>query len=137
MTFISLLSSFVGGDVSPPLYVSSEVGNVSNTTLVATFSESLVSPGGDPKAGFTIKINAATETILTGVISTNTITWTFAEIVDSTDTVTIEYNSGSGDIEDTSSNALATFAAQTATNNTAPIAGYLFNNPANSHWIPL
>lgn len=111
------------GDITPPVYVASEIGLLADDKVVVTFDELIVSPGADYKAGSTVKVNDTPVTINSGARGTDQsrLELTLASSVLSTDTVTWEYDSGPGDLTDqaVSPNALATVTPKTVQNNVA------------------
>lgn len=122
------------GDVTPPTYVSSEIGLVDNNTLVVTFSEVLFSPTADYKTGFTVQLDGVTATINTGTLSggskkieLNLVEFAYRGVV-----VTVKYDAPPGNIEDANSNAMVSFGYQTATDNAG--SGFLFNKKESSMW---
>lgn len=107
----------VGGDQTDPEYSASEIGDVDSTTVEVTFSEEVNSSGGFD-AGVTIRVNAVSQTIssATKQADPTVVHYVITPKIDINDSVTWEYDSGLGDIEDTSGNPLGDVAAQAVTN---------------------
>jgi hypothetical protein len=108
-----------GGDVTPPLYSDSEEGDVTDTVLVVTFNEAVNSVTSDYVTGVTIKVNAVTQTIVSGIRQVNqaVIHYTLAATPDANDVITFEYSDVAGNIADLAGNQLGDIVAQTADNN--------------------
>lgn len=107
---------------SGPFYTGSFITEGQNDNLVVTFSENIVSPTSSYALGFTIRINNIVQVIsgaVRGPLSDQTIIFTLPVQILATDTVTVEYDDTTGDIEDLDSVPLPTFAQQTAQNNSA------------------
>jgi hypothetical protein len=112
-----------GGDVLPPTYQASEVGDVTSLTLRATFSEPVNSDTSDYITGTTIKVNSVAYVILSGTRQADqaivhyVFTHGLDPLPDPNDTITFEYSDVLGDLEDLANNQLGDVAAQTADNN--------------------
>ena len=119
-SFLRIVSVVVaGGDITPPTYSSSEEGDVEDVKLVVTFSENIVSALNDYVTGVTIKINAVTEVIVSGIRQANNaiVHYTLTNTPDANDVITFEYSDTLGDIADTAGNQLGDITPQTADNN--------------------
>jgi hypothetical protein len=101
-------------DVTAPTYQSATIA-ANGTAVTVTFSEPVVAADA---AGFTLTPSgaAATLTLDSGSYSSSLV-FTASRQIESSETATIAYSSTTGDVEDTSGNALATFTAQSVTNN--------------------
>jgi hypothetical protein len=115
---------FAGVEVAPddvidPTFQSSEVGDVTNLTVVVVFSEQIVSPGDDYAAGVTIEVDGGAATINSATLQgdNQTVYYVVAASPDMNDVVTWAYSAAGGDIEDLVGNALEDVAAQAVTNN--------------------
>jgi hypothetical protein len=109
-------------DQTAPIIVSAEVGAEGENIVALVFSEDLIS--ADFTAGWTIEVDATPLTISGATESpAGTLQITTAESVTNGQTVTISYDAGTGDIEDASGNALATFADAAVTNNVSAVSG--------------
>lgn len=117
-SFLRIVRAVVG-DITPPTYSSSEEGDVEDVKLAVTFSENINSPTSDYVTGVTLKVNAVSEVIVSGVRQANQaiVHYTLTNTPDANDTITFEYSDALGNIEDTSGNQLGDVAAQTADNN--------------------
>ncbi len=140
MTWLVLNSAERGslvGDAMAPTFVSAEVGLVDNNTVVLTFSEFVESPTADYKTGFTVKVDAVTETISTGTLGggMQTIQLAMVNFIYRGCVVTVEYDAVPGNIQDISANAMASFGAQSVTNNAG--GGLLWDKAATSMWWAL
>ncbi len=111
-----LLASASGTDSTVPQYSASEIGDVDTVTLEVTFDEAVVS--ADLTDGVTIEVNAAGATISSGTLQgdNQTVYYVISAAADINDTITWSYSAAGGSIQDTSGNALADVAAQTAVN---------------------
>ena len=108
-----------GGDVTPPAFSSSEEGDVTDSIVKVVFSEAVNSDTSDYVTGSTIKINAVTTTISSGVrqADQSIVHFTITPIADANDTITYEYSDVAGNIEDLNDNQLGDVTPQTADNN--------------------
>lgn len=113
-------NSTVPVPVAPTLV--SAVINASGTTLTATFTDNVVSPGLDATLGFTVSADASPVAISAATPSTNTIAFTIATVY-SGQAVTLSYNATTGDIESDDGLALATFSASSVTNDSTQTPG--------------
>ena len=105
-----------------------ESAAVNGTSLVVTFDEDLAAAANLANSAFTVKKTPSSGTEATASlagspsISGKTVTLTLASAVVSTDTVTVAYTkptTGSNNkLKDAADNEVATFAAQSVTNNT-------------------
>ncbi len=111
--------SSADGDLTPPDFSTTEEGNVTDSTLVVTFTEAVNSETSDYATGVTIKINAVPVTISSGTRQANqaVVHYVITPIADANDVITFEYSDVAGDIEDLANNQLGDIAAQTADNN--------------------
>ncbi len=111
--------SFV--DTIAPNFISGTIDSPGDV-LVVQFSEDISSPALGYAAGVTIEVDSTPVTITSGTrrnLDNSVVEYQLASSVAAGQTVTWEYNAGSGDIEDkaASPNALATIGAQSCTNN--------------------
>ena len=128
-------------DTTAPTFTSA---TVNSTSLVITFSENLAAAANLANAAFTVKktppMSTAQTVSLSGApsISGATVTLTLAGAVVSSDTVTVAYTKpGSGSnnkLKDAADNEVATFAAQSVTNNTPAAVCPGDTAPANAIW---
>lgn len=101
-----------------PTYDSSRIGNVSAAVVEVRFSEKVTS--ADFTTGVVIKKNTVQQNILSAARQADhaTVRYTLDTPADANDTVTWEYDSGTGDIADqTDGTVLASVTAKTVTNN--------------------
>jgi hypothetical protein len=108
-------------DVVAPTHVSSTLGAVNSSTIVSTFSETVVSPTDDYSTGFTVNVNAAPVPIIHAYRGENRsqIYLVLQAPAVAGDAITLEYSALTGDITDLAGLALATFAPQVVTNTLA------------------
>lgn len=125
----SLKSHRTGGsggvsDVTAPTFQSGTIA-ADGTTLTLVFDEAVIAA---TSAGFTLTPSGSAATIsLSSGSGTTTLICTINRTIDTAETATIAYASGSGNIQDVAGNALATFSATSVTNNSAtspPIEEY-------------
>lgn len=109
------------GDITPPGYSSSDIGEQGDTIVAVIFSEPITSDLNDYAAGVTIKRNAVTKTITSAVRQgdNQTVYYTINDTCDGDDDVTWAYVDASGDIRDIAGNQLGDVAATTVTNTIA------------------
>ena len=100
-------------------FIVGEVGDVSTTVVEVTYTATVSSPLNDYTLGVTIKVNAGSVTVSSAARQTDTskVRYTFASAVDINDTVTFEYASGPGDLQDSGGGDLGDIAAMSVTNN--------------------
>lgn len=115
-------------------YSSSEIGDVSQTIVEITFTGNVNAT--DYKDGWTIKVNAVSETISSAARqdpTNNKVHFTLASAVDINDVITVEYDDDFGDYEDDAGDPLGDIAAKTATNY---VGSHLwFDTEESSAWI--
>ena len=101
-----------GGDTTPPTLVSATIEDASPTDVDLIFSESVTGTN----LGWTLSgTTSTTFSSLTG--SGTTWTGTLGTAAANGETITLSYNSGTGDFSDASSNPLATISSASVTNN--------------------
>jgi hypothetical protein len=107
-----------GVDVTPPTYSASEEGDVTDPTLAVQFSEPVNSATSDYVTGVTIKINAVTATISSGVRQgdPSVVHYVITPFADANDAITFEYSDVVGDIADLAGNQLGDVAPAAADN---------------------
>ena len=114
---IDVRLAVIPADVTAPLFGSSEEGDVSNATVVVTFSESIVA--SDYVTGVTIKFNGVAATIGSAArqASLDTVYYTInSPWADANDAITFEYSDILGDYADLFNNQLGDVAATVVTN---------------------
>jgi len=96
-----------------------EVGDVSTTVVEVTYSATVVSPSSNYTLGITIKVNGTGVTVSSAArqVDTAKVRYTLASAVDINDTVTFEYSSGPGDLQDSAGSDIADIASTSVTNN--------------------
>lgn len=117
---VLLFAPSEGGDTTAPSYGSSEAGDVTNATIVAVFSENIVSALDDYVTGVTIKHDAVGQTISSGTRQANhsIVHYVIADTGSPAAVITFEYSDALGDIADEpAGNQLGDIAAQTVLNN--------------------
>ena len=107
-----------GADVTAPDYASSEIGDVTNATIVVLFSEDIVSALDDYVTGVTIKHDAVPQTVSSGTrqVNNSIVHYVIADTGSPAAVVTFEYSDILGDIADLFGNQLGDVAAQTVLN---------------------
>lgn len=104
-----------------PTFVSAEIGNVNDTTVVVVFSEPVAA--SNFASGVTIKKNTVSQAIASAVLQPDTVTvyYVLDDAVIFGDTVTWEYAQASGNIVEATCNteSLSNVSAQSVTNNVA------------------
>jgi hypothetical protein len=105
-------------EATPPAFASASI-NAAGNALTALFTEADSPPvlPASGVAGFSLAGTAAT--IASGTISGTTATFVLSGLVAQGETVTLSYDSGTGNVTDSATipNALATFSGQAVTNN--------------------
>ena len=106
----------VTNNTGPPNFSSAAVDG---TQLTVTFSEDLKASSVPAASAFTVTVGTVSRTVSGVALSGKVATLTLASAVESTDTVMVRYTKPtSGDtLKDAGDNEVATFADQTATNN--------------------
>lgn len=113
-------SNFTGAiassDSTPPTLSSATIA-ANGTTFTAVFSEN-VNSAGSYAAGFSISASGGAATLsYSSGDGTDTIVFTVSRTINQGESVTFSYSSGTGDVEDDASNALASFTGTAVTNN--------------------
>lgn len=103
-------------DITAPLYVSSEVGNVDATSLILTYDSSLDT--GSVPATTDFSVNDGAANVVTNVsISNNKVDLTLTNAIENGDTVIVSYTKGSNPIQDSSENEAVNLSSESVTNN--------------------
>lgn len=119
-----------GLDFTAPAFSSAEVGNVSDSTIVVTFDSALF--GSTTTADWDVQVagSPATESSVTFAPGATTVSIVISAAVTGGQAVTVAYN-GTG-LKDASDNDLATFTAQTVTNNVSATDFSAYNSPVGA-----
>lgn len=109
------------GDTTPPTVSSASI-NGAGVRLTVTLSETTSET--TPGQGWTLKVNGSSRAAIWSRGSgTTLLADVIAPTILSTDTVTLDYSSSSGDCHDTAGNALATITGRAVTNGSTQSAG--------------
>ncbi len=105
-------------ELGGPVLISAEVGAVSSTTLVATFSQTVVAT--DYVSGFIVKVAGTPRTInsATRQATKTIVRYILASAVTTGQAVTIEYNKDDGFLADNGGGKMQDIVATTVTNTT-------------------
>jgi len=121
---VSLLSRYGSTDLTPPTFVSAEVGNVADDLLVITMSENMDESIVSATTVFTVDdgaANAVTNVDIAGPL----IKLTLTNSIGAGDTVTVAYTKpGSNPLSDISGNEAESWSAESVTNNSAQYIEY-------------
>jgi len=126
-------------DITAPVLLSATIEDADPTDIVMVFSEAVTGTN----LGFTIAGTTSTSFSSISGSGTTTITGVLGTSAATGETITLDYSSSTGDLEDSSGNVLASFTGSSVTNNIAGIVafditpnGLLSESPASSNeWL--
>lgn len=107
----------ISTDTTPPEFISAEVGEVNDTSLVITYDEALNESSTPATGDFAVTRDSTPDTVTDVDVSGTTVTLTLSDPVRVVDVVTFSYTSGTNPLKDAYQNECIDLTDESVTNN--------------------